>query len=91
MAEDANKTRQVHLTFEVVGPPCQNIGGNHHISGQKKLAFSYSDPGALWRKPNDLKPHLAATKSVNFGSEGQSCRPETKPTENQYACHDLSV
>ena len=40
---------------------------------------------ALWRKLNNLKPYLAATKGVNFGSEGQSCRPETKPTENQYA------
>ena len=46
---------------------------------------------ALWRKLNNVKPCLAATKNVNFGSEGQSCRPETKPTENQYACHDLSV
>ena len=45
MAEDANKTRQVHLTFEVVGPACQNIAGNHHIRGQKKIAFSYSDSG----------------------------------------------
>ena len=85
MAEDANKTRQVHLTFEVVGPACQNIAGNHHIRGQKKIAFSYSIQEALWRKLNNLKPYLAATKSVNFGSEGQSCRPETKPTENQYA------
>ena len=38
---------------------------------------------ALWRKLNNLKPYLAATNSVSFGSEGQSCRPETKPTENQ--------
>ena len=43
---------------------------------------------ALWRKLYSLKPHLTATKSINFGSEGP---PETKPTENQYACHDLSV
>ena len=83
MAEDENKTRQVHLTFKVVGSACQNIAGNHHIGRQKKITFSYSDPGALWRKSNNLKPHLAATKSVNFRSEGQSCRPETKPTENQ--------
>jgi len=46
---------------------------------------------ALWRKSNNPKPHLAAKKSVNFGSEGKSCQPETKPTENQYACHNLSV
>ena len=91
MAEGANKTRQVHLTFEVVGPACQTIAGNHHIRGQKKVAFSYSIQEALWSKLNNLKAYLAATKSVNFGSEGQSCQPETKPTENQYVCHDLSV
>ena len=50
VAEDANKTRQVHLTFEVVGPACQNIAGNHHIRGQKKIAFSYSDPGGTLEK-----------------------------------------
>ena len=91
VAEGANKTRQVHLTFEVVGQACQTIAGNHHIRGQKKVAFSYSIQEALWSKLNNLKAYLAATKSVNFGSEGQSCQPETKPTENQYACHDLSV
>ena len=81
MAEDANKTRQVHLTFEIVGPACQNIAGNHHIRGQKKIACSYSDPGGTLKKIK--QPLLAATKSVNFGSEG---RLETKATENQYAC-----
>ena len=33
------------LTFVVAGPACQNITGNHHIRGQKKIAFSYcSEP-----------------------------------------------
>ena len=50
VAEDTNKTHQVHLTFEVVGPACQNIAGNHHIRGQKKIAFSYSDPGGTLEK-----------------------------------------
>ena len=50
VAEDANITSQVHLTFEVVGPACQNITGNHHIRGQKKIAFSYSDPGGTLEK-----------------------------------------
>ena len=50
VAEDANKTRQVRLTFEVVGPACQNIAENHHIRGQKKIAFSYSDPGGTLEK-----------------------------------------
>ena len=31
---------------------------------------------ALWRKLNNLKPYLAATKRVKFASEGQSCRPK---------------
>ena len=46
---------------------------------------------ALWRKLNNLNPYLAATKSVKFGSEGQSCRPETKLTENQCVSWHLSV
>ena len=50
VAEDANKTHQVHLTFEVVGPASQNIAGNHYIHGQKKIAFSYSDPGGTLEK-----------------------------------------
>ena len=91
VAEDANTTRQVHWTFEVVGPACQNISGNHHIRGQKKIAASYSDPGSTLEKITQPKTYLAATKSINFGSEGQSCRSETKPTENKYACHDVSV
>ena len=50
VAKDANKTRQVHLTFEVVGPESQNIAGIHHIRGQKKIAFSYSYPGGTLEK-----------------------------------------
>ena len=75
------QNRQVHLAFEIVGPACQNIARNHHIRRQKKIACSYSDPGGTLKKIK--QPLLAATKSVNFGSEG---RLETKPTENQYAC-----
>ena len=45
VAEHANITCQIHLTFVVAGPACQNITGNHHIRGQKKIAFSYcSEP-----------------------------------------------
>ena len=45
VAEHANITRQIHLTFVVADPACQNITGNHHIRGQKKIAFSYcSEP-----------------------------------------------
>ena len=61
-AEDANKTRQVHLTFEAVGPACQNIAGNHHIRGKKKIAFSYSDPGGTLRKIKLPKTLLSRNK-----------------------------
>ena len=62
VAEDANKTRQVHLTFEVVGPACQNIAGNHHIRGQKKIAFSYSDPGGTLEKIKQPKTLFSYNK-----------------------------
>ena len=62
VAEDANKTRQVHLTFEVVGPACQNIAGNHHIRGQKKIASSYSDPGSTLEKITQPKTLFSRNK-----------------------------
>ena len=61
-AEDANKTRQVHLTFEVVGPACQNIAGNHHIRGQKKIAFSFLDPGGTLEKIKQPKTLFSRNK-----------------------------
>ena len=60
--EDANKTRQVHLTFEVVGPACQNIAGNHHIRGQKKIAFSFLDPGGTLEKIKQPKTLFSRNK-----------------------------
>ena len=37
--------------------PAWHIAGSHRIRGQKKIAFSYSDPGGtLENKLNDLKP-----------------------------------
>ena len=39
-----------YLTFKVVGPACQNIAGNYHVGWQKKIAFSYSDPGGTLEK-----------------------------------------
>ena len=71
---DVNKIHQVHLSFEVVGPACQNIAGNHHIRGKKKIAFSYSDPEGTLDKLNNLKPLFSRNKE-----RLQSCRPETKP------------
>ena len=46
VAEDVNKNRQVHLTFEVVGPAWQSIAGNHYIHSQKKIHIGDSDPGS---------------------------------------------
>ena len=45
VAKDVNKSRQARLAFEVVGQASLNIAGNHHLHGQKGIAFSYSDPG----------------------------------------------
>ena len=49
-------------TFEVVGPACQNNAGNHHIRGQKKIAFSYSDPGGTLEKIEQPKTLFSLNK-----------------------------
>ena len=59
---------------------------NHRIRWQKKIAFSYSDPGGtLENKLNDLKPEsrkksFAFQKKSNKENalelEGKSCRQE---------------
>ena len=42
-------------------------GYHHRIRGQKKIAFSYSDPGGtLENKLNDLKPSFSRNKSLTF-------------------------
>ena len=47
--------------------PAWHIAGNHRIRGQKKIAFSYSDPGGtLENKLNDLKPLFSRKKSLTF-------------------------
>ena len=47
--------------------PAWHIVGNHRIRGQKKIAFSYSDPGGtLEKKLNDLKPLSSRKKSLTF-------------------------
>ena len=38
-----------------LGPAWQNIAGNHHIHGQKKIAFSYSDTGGTLEKIKETK------------------------------------
>ena len=50
-----------------LGPEWQKIAGNHRIPWQKKIAFSYSDPGdTLENKLNDLKPLYTRKKSFAF-------------------------
>ena len=47
------QTKPVKLIWhstDVVGPGYQNIAGIYHIRGQKKIAFSYSDPGGTLKK-----------------------------------------
>ena len=45
----------------------QNIAGNHRIPWQKKIAFSYSDPGDTFEnKLNDLKPLYTGRESLAF-------------------------
>ena len=47
--------------------PAWHIAGNHRIRGQKKIVFSYSDPGGtLENKLNDLKPLFSRKKSLTF-------------------------
>ena len=47
--------------------PEWHIAGNHRIREQKKIAFSYSDPGGtLENKLNDLKPLFSSKKSLTF-------------------------
>ena len=47
--------------------PAWHIAGSHRIRGQKKIAFSYSDPGGtLENKLNDLKPLFSRKKSLTF-------------------------
>ena len=62
VAVDANKTHQVHLSFEVVGPACQNIAGNHHILGQKKSLSVIQIQETLRRKLDNLKPLFSHNK-----------------------------
>ena len=47
--------------------PAWHIAGNHRIRGQKKITFSYSDPGTtLENRLNDLKPLFSRKKSLMF-------------------------
>ena len=57
----------LHKNTNKLGPAWQNIVGKHHIHGQKKIAFSYSDPGGTLEKIlNNLKPLFSCKKSFTF-------------------------
>ena len=66
---------------------------NHRIRGQKKIAFSYSDPGGtLENKLNNLKPLFSRKKSLTFQKRSKEnalaldrkpCRPEYKTTTTE--------
>ena len=50
-----------------MGPAWQNIVGNHRITWQKKIAFSYSDAGdTLENKLNNLKHFYSRKKCFAF-------------------------
>ena len=54
----------------------QNIAGNHCIGGQKKIAFSYSDPeGSFGESWITLNPCLAVRRALHFkrGERKWSC------------------
>ena len=64
----------------------QNITGNHHIHGKKKIEFSYSDPGGTLEKIKQPKTPIYSqwrdsrfkeVKENALASEGKSSRPET--------------
>ena len=55
------------LAMSLVGIYPGRASGNHRICWQKKIAFSYSDPGdTLENKLNDLKPLYSRKKSYAF-------------------------
>ena len=50
-----------------LGPVWQSIAGNHCIPWQRKIAFSYEDPGdTLENYLNALKPSYSRKKSFAF-------------------------
>ena len=51
VTEDANKTRS-STSFDIrgCGPRVSKHARNHHVRGQKKIAFSYADPGGTLEK-----------------------------------------
>ena len=70
---DIQQKKKKKKTKEL-GPAWQNIAGNHRISWQKKIAFSYWDPrDTLEDKLNDLKPLYSRKKSFAFQKKLIKC------------------
>ena len=65
--KEFNILRKKKKNTNELGPAWQNTAGNHRIPWQKKIGFSYSDPGdTLENKLNDLKPLYSRKKSFAF-------------------------
>ena len=68
--------------------------GNFHIYGQKRIAFSHSDPGTtkVFFSRNEEVYVSEEVKENALDSHQRENHADQKYTaENQYACHDLSV
>ena len=64
------------------------IEGDQHIQGEKKIAFSYSDQGGLWRKLNNIKPlfsrneELFVSKEIKENALASEGKSSIMPTRN---------
>ena len=66
VAEDENKSRQVHLTFEVGGQRGKALPETIAFTDKRESLLIIQIQEELKRKSNNPKPHLAAAKSVKF-------------------------
>ena len=63
VAKDANKTRQVHLRFEVVrAQSFKTLQESITFSDKRKSLLVIHIQEALWRKLNNLKPLFSRNK-----------------------------
>ena len=81
-----------------LGPAWQNIVGNNRLPWQKKIAFSYSDPGdTLENKLNNLKHFYSRKKSFAFQKKLKkmllhwklNLADQNKQQPQEDACHIL--
>ena len=63
VAKDANKTRQVHLRFEVVrAQSLKTLQESITLAVKRKSLLAIHIQEALWRKLNNLKPLFSRNK-----------------------------